>query len=120
MEQKSDKKGLAERVLGGKPTRHQEFVFRLMVMSLVLWPLFFFMSLFIFDAPVRTTVDEISRWGATLTISLGSDADHMALSCLFVSTDETLLPTVPISEGEMAFLSLSLDSICRFFSVHDR
>ncbi len=70
MEQKSDKKGLAERVLGGKPTRHQEFVFRLMVMSLVLWPLFFFMSLFIFDAPVRTTVDEISRWGATLTIWL--------------------------------------------------
>ena len=41
-----------------------------MVLSLLIWPLFFFASLFFFDAPINTTIDEISRWGMVLTIWL--------------------------------------------------
>ncbi|MBQ6204834.1 MAG: DKNYY domain-containing protein [Prevotella sp.] len=66
----SSKKGLAARILGGQPTGRQEGFFWLMILSLTLWPICFFASLFFFDAPIQTTVDEISRWGMTLTIWL--------------------------------------------------
>ena len=41
-----------------------------MVLTLLIWPLFFFASLFSFDAPIRSTVGEISCWGMVLTIWL--------------------------------------------------
>ena len=66
----SKPKGLVTRILGEQPTGLQRTVFWLMVLSLLVWPLFFFVSLFFFDAPIRTTVDEISRWGMVLTIWL--------------------------------------------------
>ena len=68
MEQKSNKKGLAERILGGKPTSLQEGLFWLMILLIVFWPMGFFISIFFLDAPIRSTVDAICRWGATLTI----------------------------------------------------
>ena len=70
MEQKSNKKGLAERILGGKPTSLQEGLFWLMILLIVFWPMGFFISIFFLDAPIRSTVDAICRWGATLTIWL--------------------------------------------------
>lgn len=62
------KKGVIARILGDQPTALQKTIFWLMVLSLVLWPSVFFASLFIFDAPIRSKVDEICRWGMTLTI----------------------------------------------------
>ena len=41
-----------------------------MVLSLLLWPAFAVTALFFFDAPIRTKVDEICRWGMVLTIWL--------------------------------------------------
>ena len=70
MTDNSTPKGFAARILGGQPTGLQKTFFWLMVLSLTLWPLFFFASLFFFDAPIRTPVDEISRWGMVLTIWL--------------------------------------------------
>jgi len=66
----SNKKGFAARILGEQPTLLQEVYFWLMVLSLLIWPLFFFATLFFFDAPSRSTVYEISRWGMVLTIWL--------------------------------------------------
>ena len=62
--------GLIARILGGQPTALQKIVFWLMVISLFIWPLFFFVSLFIWDAPIRSTVDEICRNGIFFTILL--------------------------------------------------
>ena len=70
MTDSSKPKGLAARILGEQPTGLQKTFFWLMILSLTLWPLLFFVSLFFFDAPIRTTVDEISRWGMVLTIWL--------------------------------------------------
>lgn len=70
MTDKSKPKGFAARILGEQPTHLQEVYFWLMVLSLLIWPIFFFMSLFFFDAPTRSTVDEICRWGMVLTIWL--------------------------------------------------
>ena len=66
----SNNKGLAARILGGQPTGLQKAVFWLMVLSLLIWPLFFFVSIFLFDAPMRSAFDEVSRWGMVLTIWL--------------------------------------------------
>ena len=66
----SQPKGFAARILGEQPTGLQRTVFWLMVLSLLIWPLFFFASLFFFDAPYQTPIDEISRWGMVLTIWL--------------------------------------------------
>ena len=70
MEQKSNSKGWAARILGGQPTHIQEVFFWLMVLSLLLWPIGFFVSLFFFDTPINTSVGEICRWGMVLTIWL--------------------------------------------------
>lgn len=66
----SEEWGLAARILGGQPTAIQKTIFWLMVMSLLIWPLGFFISMFFFDAPIRSSVDEICRWGMVLTIWL--------------------------------------------------
>lgn len=64
----SKSRGMAARILGGQPTRLQEGFFKLMVLSLLLWPMGCFVSLFFFDAPIHTSVDEICRWSMALTI----------------------------------------------------
>ena len=66
----SKPKGLIARILGGQPTMLQKLFFWFMVASLLIWPLFFFGSLFIFDAPIHSTFDEVCRWGMFLTIAL--------------------------------------------------
>ena len=62
--------GLIARILGGQPTVLQKIFFWLMVLSLLIWPVFFFVSIFIWDAPIHSTVDEICRWGMVLTVWL--------------------------------------------------
>lgn len=62
--------GLIARILGGQPTILQKTVFWLMVLSLLIWPIGFFASIFFFDAPINTTMDGICRWGMILTIWL--------------------------------------------------
>ena len=66
----SNKKGFAARILGEQPTGLQRTVFWLMVLSLLIWPLVAFVALFIYDAPIRSTIDEICRDGMVLTIWL--------------------------------------------------
>ena len=74
----SKKKGFAARILGEQPTLLQEVYFWLMVLSLLIWPLFFFASLFaFFDTAEKPStvdgicrIDEICRWGMVLTIWL--------------------------------------------------
>ena len=66
----SNKKGLAARILGGQPTPNQKAYFWLVILSLLLWPMGFFVSIFFFDTPIRTTFDEICRWGMVLTVWL--------------------------------------------------
>ena len=70
MTEGSDKNSFVAYVLGSQPTAPQKIYFWLMVLSLLIWPIFFCVSLFFFDAPIRSTVDEISRWGMVLTIWL--------------------------------------------------
>lgn len=69
-ENSSKDRGLIARILGGQPTVLQKIFFWLMVMSLVIWPLFFFGSVFLFDAPIHSTADEICRYGMFFTILL--------------------------------------------------
>ena len=64
----SNLKRLVTRILGGQPTKCQNVFFWLMILSLASWPIFFFGSIFIFDASYRSTIDAISRWGMVLTI----------------------------------------------------
>lgn len=66
----NERYGLLARILGGQPTVLQKIIFWLMVMSLLIWPMFFFISIFIFDAPTRSTVDEICRNGIFFTVLL--------------------------------------------------
>ena len=66
----SNKKGLAARILGGQPTSNQKKFFWFMILSLMLWPMFFFVSIFFFDAPIQTTFEEFCRLGMVLTIWL--------------------------------------------------
>ena len=62
--------GLIARILGGTPTILQKVFFILMVSSLILWPLGCYVSIFFFDAPIRSYIDEICRFGMVLTIWL--------------------------------------------------
>jgi hypothetical protein len=66
----SNKKGFAARILGEQPTSIQKAFFWLMILSLTLWPLFLLVAAFLFDAPIRSNVDEICRIGMALTILL--------------------------------------------------
>ena len=63
-------KGLIARILGGTPTILQKVFFILMAFSLILWPLGCYVSIFFFDAPVRSDVDKICRYGMLITICL--------------------------------------------------
>ena len=56
-------KGLIARILGGTPTILQKVFFILMAFSLILWPLGFYVSIFFFDAPVRSNKKKICRYG---------------------------------------------------------
>ena len=62
--------GLIARILGGTPTILQKVFFILMAFSLILWPLGCYVSIFFFDAPVRSYVDKICRYGMLITICL--------------------------------------------------
>ena len=68
MTDSSKPKGLAARILGEQPTGLQKTFFWLMILSLTLWPLFLLVAAFLFDAPIRSNVDEICRIGMALTI----------------------------------------------------
>jgi len=70
MEQKTNSKGLAARILGEQPTTLQKNFVWFMLLTLLLWPIGFFVSIFFWDAPIQSSIDEICRWGATLTIWL--------------------------------------------------
>ncbi len=70
MSNDNHKRGLVARVLGDQPTALQKVFFWLMVSSILLWPLGFFISVFFFDAPFRSTIDVICRCGMALTIWL--------------------------------------------------
>ena len=70
MKQQNRKKGLTAYILGCEPTFLQKAISWLMVLSLCLWPIGCFMAIFFFDAPIRSTVDEISRLGMAFTIWL--------------------------------------------------
>lgn len=66
----SYKKGFVARILGEQPTSIQKVYFWLMMLSLLVWPLFLLVAAFLFDAPIRSNVDEICRIGMALTILL--------------------------------------------------
>ena len=70
MEQKTNSKGLTARILGGHPTAYQKIIVWFMLLTLLLWPIGIFVSVFFWDAPIQSSIDEISRWGVTLTIWL--------------------------------------------------
>ena len=70
MEQKTKPKGLIARILGEQPTQDQKTIVRFMFLALLFWPIGFFVSIFFWDAPIRSSIDEICRWGAMYTIWL--------------------------------------------------
>lgn len=63
-----DKRSFLERVCGGEPTGSQRVYFVAFLLSLLLWPMIAFGSIFIFDAPILNQYDEIARYGIVLTI----------------------------------------------------
>ena len=63
-------KGLIARILGGTPTILQKVFFILMAFSLILWPLGCYVSIFFFDAPIRSDIDKVSCYGMLITIWL--------------------------------------------------
>ena len=105
MTDNSQPKGLAVRILGEQPTGLQRTVFWLMILSLTLWPICFFVSIFFFDAPIRTLVDEISRWGMVLTIWL-----YPLYLLPLMALNEIVVPIVKMSAGNLAFLSMPSDT----------
>ncbi len=70
MKQKTNSKGLVARILGEQPTIDQKVFVRMMLLSLLLWPIGFFVSIFFWDAPIQSSIDEFCRRGATYTIWL--------------------------------------------------
>ena len=70
MEQKTNLKGLVAHILGEQPTTVQKTIVWLMILMLLLWPIGFFVSIFFWDSPIQSSIDEICRWGITLTIWL--------------------------------------------------
>lgn len=63
-------KRLIARILGGTPTILQKVFFILMAFSLILWPLGCYVSIFFFDAPIRSDIDKVSCYGMLITIWL--------------------------------------------------
>ena len=63
-------KRLIARILGGTPTILQKVFFILMAFSLILWPLGCYVSIFFFDAPIRSDIDKVSCYGILITIWL--------------------------------------------------
>lgn len=63
-------KGLIARILGGTPTILQKVFFILVAFSLILWPLGCYVSIFFFDAPIRSDIDKVSCYGMLITIWL--------------------------------------------------
>ena len=63
-----DKRSFVERVFGGEPSGSQRVYFVAFLLTLLLWPMIAFVSIFIFDAPIHNLYDEIARYGIVLTI----------------------------------------------------
>lgn len=63
-----DKRSFLERLFGGEPSGSQRVYFVVMLLSLLLWPMIAFGSIFIFDAPIHNQYDGIARYGIVLTI----------------------------------------------------
>ena len=61
-------KGLVTLILGEHPTVPQTIFVWLIILSLLLWPIGYITSIFFWDSTIVSTVDEIARWGLTLTI----------------------------------------------------
>ena len=101
----SIKKGFVARVLGSQPTVPQEIYFWCMVLSTLCWPVVLFVTIFFFDAPIRSTIDGICRWGY--------GPDHLALSYLFDPIDRIMVSIIKTPESNMALLFLSF-STCGF------
>ena len=92
-------KGLIARILGGTPTILQKVFFILMAFSLILWPLGCYVSIFFFDAPVRSDVDKnMSLWYAY---------NHLHVSYLLVPFVEIYVSTFKELKSNLALLSMS-------------
>lgn len=63
-----DKRSFLARVLGGEPTGSQRVYFVAFLLSLLLWPMIAFVSIFIFDSAIQNQYDEFARYGIVLTI----------------------------------------------------
>ena len=70
VEQDNNSKGLTARILGEQPTALQKTFVWFTLLTLLLWPIGFFVSIFFWDAPIHSSINEICRWGATLIIWL--------------------------------------------------
>lgn len=91
--------GLIARILGGTPTILQKVFFILMAFSLILWPLGCYVSIFFFDAPVRSDVDKICRYGMLI--------NHLLVSYLLVPFVEIYVSTFKELKSNLALLSMS-------------
>ena len=97
------KDGLIARILGGTPTVLQKLFFTLMAITLILWPLGFYISIFFFDAPIHSDIDKICRYGMLTTIWLYPIYLFPLLRFMFQLSKKLratwlyyLCPTVPI------------------------
>ena len=97
------KDGLIARILGGTPTVLQKLFFTLMAITLILWPLGFYISIFFFDAPIHSDIDKICRYGMLITIWLYPIYLFPLLRFMFQLSKKLratwlyyLCPTVPI------------------------
>ena len=70
IQQESNKRGFFTLLFGCRPTVAQKAYFWFMMLSLLVWPLFLLVAAFLFDAPIRSNVDETCRIGMALTIVL--------------------------------------------------
>lgn len=70
MKQKTNSKGLVARILGEQPTTDQKTIVWFMLIALLFWPIGFFVSIFFWDAPIKSSIDNFCRWGATYTMWL--------------------------------------------------
>jgi len=91
--------GLIARILGGTPTILQKVFFILMVSSLILWPLGCFVSIFFFDAPIRSyNRRNMSFWYGF---------NHLVVSYLLVTFVEIYVSTFKEIKSYLALLSMS-------------
>ena len=70
MWRKTNSRGLIALILGEQPTTDQKTVVRFMLLALLFWPIGSFMSLFFWDAPTKSSIDDFCRYGAAYTIWL--------------------------------------------------